>query len=122
VNQLAISFADRVKFARRLGTEAGEAAAAKDPTFEPRALDFLRAFVRSMPAGSAIPGEELTRAMKAAGILPPKDDRAFGPVFRKAENTLHILRIVGSVPRVRGHGSAGGKLYAAGTSVNKTQK
>lgn len=114
MNQLAMSFQSRVAFARRVGAEAGESAAAKDPTFEPRALDFLRNFARNMPKGLTIPGEELTRAMKAAGILPPKDDRAFGPIFRKAEHSLHILRIVGSVPRVRGHGARDGKLYAAG--------
>ena len=115
--QLSMSFQSRVAFARRLGAEAGEAGASRDPTFEPRALEFLRNFARAMPKGSTIPGEELTRAMKAAGILPPKDDRAFGPIFRKAENTLHILPVVGSVPRVRGHGARDGKLYAAGEGV-----
>ena len=117
MNQVAMSFVDRVAFARRLGAEAGESAAKKDSTFEPRAIAFLRDFARSMPVGSSIPGEELTRAMKAAGILPPRDDRAFGPIFRKAEHALHILRIVGSVPRVRGHGARDGKLYAAGEGV-----
>lgn len=115
MNQLAISFETRARVARSLGAEAGERALeANDPTFMPRAIEFLRDFARRMPAGSTIPGEELTRAMKAAGIVPAKDDRAFGPIFRKAESQLKLLRIVGAVARVRGHGARDGKLYARG--------
>ncbi len=119
MNQLAISFEARARVARSLGTDAGaRALEANDPTFEPRAINFLREFVRRMPKGSAIPGEELTRAMKAAGIVPRKDDRAFGPIFKKAaDDRLRILRVVGQVPRVRGHGARDGKLYAAGEGV-----
>jgi hypothetical protein len=119
MNQMAISFETRVRIARSLGTDAGaRALEANDPTFEPRAIDFLRDFARRMPAGSEIPGEELTRAMKAAGILPRKDDRAFGPIFKKAAgDRLRILRVVGQVARVRGHGARDGKLYAAGEGV-----
>jgi hypothetical protein len=113
MNQLAISFVDRASFARKLGTEAGNAAADKaeqeDPLFKQRALEFIVAYIRQQ--GEAR-GEEATLAAVLNGIKP-RDQRSFGPVYKKALR-LGLIRIVGYVPRVRGHGSAGGKLYAAG--------
>lgn len=105
----------RVKIARSLGAESGERARfraeASDPTFGERALNFIRDYAdAARKAGRAFAGEDCTNAAKAAGIRP-HDDRAFGPVYAKAIRTS-VIRVVGYVPRVKGHGSAGGKLYA----------
>jgi len=53
-------------------------------------------------------GEDLTDAARRAGYCPP-DDRAFGAVFRAIINGGAI--VVGTCPRRKGHGSAGGKVY-----------
>jgi hypothetical protein len=52
--------------------------------------------------------------MKAFGICP-HDDRAFGSIYAKAIRN-GVIRVVGYVPRVKGHGTAGGRLYAAGSA------
>jgi len=115
MNQLAINFASRAQFARRLGDEAGnrcaDKAEAADPAFRQRALDFIVGYVRQQ--GEAR-GEDATNAAILAGIKPD-DARAFGPVY-KAAIKQGLIRVVGYVPRVRGHGSMGGKLYRAGAA------
>lgn len=121
MNQVSIDFATRAAFARKLGTEAGTAAADKaeqeDPTFRERALEFIVGYIRQQ--GEAT-GESATLAAVLAGISP-KDQRAFGPVYAKAIKR-GLIRVVGYVPRVRGHGSAGGKLYAAGEGCHFTEQ
>jgi len=111
--QIAIDFASRAAFARKLGAEAGQRAADKaeqeDPEFRAKALDFIVAYIRQQ--GEAR-GEDATNAAVLAGIKP-RDQRAFGPVYKTAIKR-GLIRVVGYVPRVRGHGSAGGKMYAAG--------
>lgn len=113
MNQLSIEFATRVRSARKLGSEAGARAADKaeqqDPEFREKALAFIVAYIRQQ--GEAT-GESATLAAVLAGIKP-QDQRAFGPVYAKAIKQ-GLIRVIGYVPRVRGHGSAGGKLYAAG--------
>jgi hypothetical protein len=103
----------RVRVARKLGAEAGDACLAKaqdkDPEFGERAYRFIVDFVREH---GPVPGEAATLAAVLAGIRC-HDQRAFGPVYARALREKAI-QVVGSVPRVRGHGSAGGKLYAAG--------
>jgi len=115
MTQLAISFVDRVSFARRLGAEAGDRAAHKaekaDPAFRERALEFIVAYIRQH---GEVRGEDATHAAVLAGIAPD-DQRAFGSVYKQALR-LNLIRVVGYVPRVRGHGSMGGKLYAAGSA------
>lgn len=99
--------------ARELGTAAGERCADKaeaaSPEFRQRALEFLRAYAAEH---QRFTGEDCTLAMREAGIRA-HDDRATGPVYARAIRE-GVIRVVGTVPRVRGHGSAGGKLYAAG--------
>jgi len=115
MNQITIDFASRAQFARRLGSEAGDRAAHKaeraDPEFRARALQFIVAYIRQQ--GEAR-GEDATNAAVLAGIEPP-DARAFGPVYQTAIRQ-GLIRVVGYVPRVRGHGSMGGKLYRAGAA------
>jgi predicted DNA-binding transcriptional regulator YafY len=103
--------------ARALGRAAGadsvEHAEATDPDFSEKALAFIVDHVRQK---GEVPGESITLAAVKAGISPP-DQRAFGPIYAMAlrRGLIHIVRYI---PRVRGHGSAGGKLYAAGANPN----
>lgn len=103
----------RVRVARKLGDEAGNACLAKaedkDPAFSQKAYDFITAHIREH---GPVSGESATLAAVLAGIAPA-DHRAFGPVYARALRE-GAIRVVGDVPRVRGHGSAGGKVYAAG--------
>jgi hypothetical protein len=104
---------DMANHAHAIGLEAGqrsmERAEEANPGFSERALAFIVEYVR---AKGEVPGESATLAAVDAGINPP-DQRAFGPVYAMAlrRGLIHVVRYI---PRVRGHGSAGGKLYAAG--------
>lgn len=113
MNQMTIDFASRVHSARSIGEAAGNLAADRaekvDPSFRARALEFIVGYIRQQ--GEAT-GESATQAAVLAGIAPP-DQRAFGPVYQKAIRD-GLIRIVGYVPRAKGHGSMGGKLYRAG--------
>lgn len=113
MNQLALSFPARVRTARKLGAEAGERAADRAnkelPDFKERALEFIVRYVRQHGETT---GEHATLAAVLAGIRP-NDDRSFGPVYLAAIRG-GLIHIAGHVPRVRGHGSAGGKLYRPG--------
>ncbi|TYK74338.1 hypothetical protein FSY45_19430 [Comamonas sp. Z1] len=97
--------------ARRLGEQAAQAALDRteqdDPTFSTRAYEFIVSYVRDH---GPVPGEAVTLAARCAGIKPAKDDRAFGAVYAKALRD-GAIRVVDSTNRVRGHGSAGGKVY-----------
>jgi len=99
--------------ARAAGEYAGNLAADRaekvDPEFRARALDFIVGYIRQQ--GEAT-GESATEAAIMAGITAP-DARAFGPVYAAAIKR-GLIRVVGYVPRLRGHGSAGGKRYAPG--------
>ena len=100
--------------ARALGEKGAQAALdnteAADPTFGQRAYDFIVNYIREH---GPVPGEAVTLAARCAGIKPAKDDRAFGFVYAKALRNEDI-KVVDSTFRVRGHGSAGGKVYASG--------
>lgn len=111
--QMSIDFAPRVAFARKRGTEASERARGKAeevcPGFSERAYNFVAEFARTHDTFS---GEDCTIAMKAAGIRA-HDDRATGSIYSKAIRN-GVIRVVGYVPRLRGNGTAGGRLYAMG--------
>lgn len=99
--------------ARKLGEQAAQAALdgaeQDDPTFGTRAYAFIVSYIRDH---GPVAGEAVTLAARCAGIKPAKDDRAFGAVYAKALRNNDI-RVVDSTNRVRGHGSAGGKVYAS---------
>lgn len=104
----------RLRTARRLGEEAAQAAeAVNDATFSQRAYAFI---VRHIQVHGPIAGEEVVLAAKAAGIRPERDDRAFGAAFARALRA-GAIRVVGTCRRVRGHGTAGGRVYAAGEAA-----
>ena len=69
--------------------------------------------LRQLQHGAQLTGEQLTDGCKAAGIVPPGglDDRAYGPVFRRLAASRRI-RQVGTAPRAKGHGAAGGRIWA----------
>lgn len=111
------SFSQRAATARRFGEQqmqlSLDAATSTDPSFGKRAYTFIVAYIQEQCAlHGSVPGEQVTLAARSAGIAP-HDDRAFGAVYAKAIRNGDI-RVVGTCPRVRGHGTAGGRLYAPG--------
>lgn len=114
-----LPFEQRVDTARKLGEEAGERAEFRanvvDPDFSERAMAYIRQRMQAAANDDRMRGEDLVNEMKVAGIRPP-DDRAFGPVFLRAIRA-EVLEPVGFVPRVKGHGTAGGRVYAKGRAV-----
>lgn len=56
------------------------------------------------------PGEDITDACKAEGIKPPKDDRAFGPVYMALAKQGRIVKD-GNVKRRKGHACHGGIIW-----------
>lgn len=56
-------------------------------------------------------GERLVNIAKEHGYRP-HDDRAFGPVF-KSLSRKGLIVSVGYVDRIKGNGTAGGRLWAA---------
>jgi hypothetical protein len=103
-----------VAAARALGLAAAAgaqfAAEHDDPLFGARALAFIVNHVREK---GAVPGESITLAATASGIRPKKGDRAFGAIYAKALRKKYI-QVHAYVPRIRGHGTSGGKLYVPG--------
>jgi hypothetical protein len=94
---------------------AFDAATSADPGFGERAYAFIVAHIREQAARlGPIPGEQVTLAARAVGIAPA-DDRAFGAVYAKAIRRGDI-RVAGFCARARGHGTAGGRLYAPGAA------
>lgn len=57
-------------------------------------------------------GEELVEAAKAHGFRG-KDDRCFGPVFLAALRADELYVIRSDLPRRKGHGTSGARLYGA---------
>ena len=57
-------------------------------------------------------GEVLVNECKDTGIKPPNgmDDRAFGPVFLRL-SMRKVIRVCGSVPRLKGHATGGGNVW-----------
>lgn len=103
--------------ARRTGDIAADACTSKAdavcPGFSGRAYAFIAEFTEFRAPDATFTGEELTDRMKEAGIVP-HDDRAFGSIFSKAIRD-GLLHVVGSATRTKGHGTAGARVYAAGT-------
>ncbi len=113
------AFITRVRSARKLGEEAAQAAVdraeQKDPTFSERAYEHIRKTMLAAAPGQRLRGEDIVNAAKVAGIRPP-DDRAFGAIFAKAIRE-RLIEPVGFAPRVKGHGTAGGRVYARGEGL-----
>ena len=103
-----------LRAARKLGLHASEASLAKAETKDPRFGEKAHAFIVAFVAKhESVPGEVVTLAARMAGIRP-HDDRAFGSVYAKAIRK-GAIKLVGHTQRVRGHGTAGGRVYAPGS-------
>lgn len=66
--------------------------------------------VRYLEAHGPTAGEALTAACKVEGITP-HDDRAFGSIYMTLARR-GIIEKTGTVRRERGHGTAGGNVWA----------
>ena len=87
--------------------QIGSAAELRSPGFHEAARSFVLAYLaRHGPTA----GEILTLRCRDAGIRP-HDDRAFGPVYFSLARERRIER-VGAIRRERGHGTAGGSVWA----------
>jgi hypothetical protein len=102
--------------ARQTGHEGAERARAKAeeacPDFSARAYAFLADYAHQQGTRGTFSGESCTDAMKMAGIVP-HDDRAFGSIYARAIRQ-GLIRVVGYCARTKGHGTAGGRVYARG--------
>lgn len=85
----------------------GQADEDRRPNFTDEACDFI---IRYLRINGPTSGERLTLACKNAGITP-HDDRAFGPVYMRLARAGQIVKC-GQVRRERGHGTAGGNVWA----------
>lgn len=98
--------------AREVGGEAAARCAAKAArvaSFDTQAAG--RFIVGWLRRHGALSSEILTNAAKEHGFRP-HDDRAFGSVYG-ALARQHLIHCVGSCDRVKGHGTAGGRVWAA---------
>jgi hypothetical protein len=112
VTQLAMNF----EAAREAGRTASEACTARA---ERAGLDTdgaRRFVVGHLVRHGPTSGEDLVDALKAHGFRG-HDDRAFGSVFSRAIERGLIVCLRSDLPRRRGHGTSGGKLYAVGDAA-----
>jgi hypothetical protein len=77
------------------------------PSFGDMARAFIVAYLATHGPTS---GEILTNACKRAGIKA-RDDRAMGGVYQKLIRDRSVVVLRSDLPRFRGHGSAGARLY-----------
>lgn len=91
-----------------LGIRRAAARAERDiPDFSRRAASYMAAY---LTAHGPTSGEDLVDAAIAAGYTAA-DARGFGQAFRflREEHRAPVLR--SDLPRRRGHGTSGGRLY-----------
>lgn len=98
-----VPFITRTRMARKLGEEAASKAADRAdqevPGFSERALEHIRKTMLAAAPGAQLRGEDIVNAAKVAGIR------------------LGFIEPVGFAPRVKGHGTAGGRVYARGEGL-----
>jgi hypothetical protein len=108
MQQLEISLAPR-----EIGREMAERCESKAVRVASFDSDGVRKFivgylVRFGPQS----GEALVKAAKDHGYRG-HDDRCFGPIFHKLARDKAIVCLRSDLPRERGHGTSGGKLWSA---------
>lgn len=84
-----------------------ESARKRDPEFAQKAE---AAMLHHLVVCYSASGEELVDVAKAHGAIAP-DDRAFGSVFQSMARR-GLIRTVGYTARRKGHGTAGGRVWA----------
>jgi|SRR6185312_3128332 len=106
--QLSIDFTA----ARELGEQAANACLAKarkaDPEFSEKAAAAILAHLKAVRQAS---GEKLVDVAIAHGARP-HDSRAFGGVFQGLARKGLIECLRSDLPRARGHGTSGGRLWS----------
>lgn len=109
MNQLTIEHAMAKEAGREAAMHSLDKAQRANPEFTDRARKAILKHLEQGPCS----GEVLTDICKAQGIRPVKDDRAFGGVFMSLANEKNpqIRCIRSDLPRARGHGTSGGKLW-----------
>lgn len=86
-----------------------DAAERRDPLFRAKAEQAILKHLAHAPMFRAS-GEELVHIAKGMGAVP-HDDRAFGSVFQQMERRGLTRCLRSDLPRKRGHGTSGGKLW-----------
>ena len=74
------------------------------------AFAFVELFVMRHK-GEEVTGETIVDAYSAAGLIPPGDQRWWGPVIRKAASRGLLCDTGRRAPRRKGHGTAGAILW-----------
>lgn len=95
--------------ARELGDRGMDSAAANAARRGFSTEEVARIVVQHLVDHGPTPGEDLVLIAKSAGHVP-HDDRAFGAVFAGLSRREKIV-CVKYVPRRRGHGTAGGRVW-----------
>ncbi len=88
----------------------------KDPSFGQLMQEFILQYLR---ANGPTSGEIITNAAKRSGIVPA-NDKAFGGPYNALQRR-GLIMVDGILPRFKGHGSSGAKLWrltAAGGDAN----
>lgn len=89
-----------------------QAAQSRDPQFKPKAE---AAILRHLEASGPTPGEFLVEIARA--YAPCRDGRAFGAIFKSLAKRGLIVCLRSDLPRTRGNGTSGGRLWARGTAA-----
>lgn len=100
---------DAIAAGERGIAQSVDAATRRDPLFAEKARTAILRHLRACP-GLQCSGEELVDVARAHGAVPP-DDRAFGSVFQTLARK-GLIRTVGYTVRRKGHGTAGGRVWA----------
>lgn len=95
---------------REVGAEAANNCMAKATATGFDADAAKRLILLALQRNGATPGEVLVNLVKAAGHKP-HDDRAFGPIFATLARRK-LIRCTGFCERRKGHGTAGGRIWA----------
>jgi hypothetical protein len=97
--------------ARARGSEAADACLEKAQRVAGFDADGARKFIVSqLVRHGQMSGEALVDAAKAHGYRPG-EDRAFGSIFSTLVRR-NLIRCVGFCERTKGHGTAGGRMWA----------
>lgn len=95
----------------RVAAAAEPERAPDDPPVPPFGVRARARILLELAERGPASGEALVLACRANGVLPRKDDRAFGPVFAGLVRD-GLIHQVGECLRARGHGTGGGRIWA----------
>lgn len=84
------------------------------PGFAEAAKEAILAHLKAVGQAS---GEDLVEIAKAHGAVPENGDRAFGGIFNSLRKGGQIVCLRSDLPRKRGHGTSGGRLWAIGAAA-----